>query len=139
MAVSHLGADAKAYYGTAGSTANTLMSNIKDVTLNLEAGEADTTTRAGGGWRSTRPTLLEGTAEFAMQYDPTEGAFSDIKDAFLDKTSIALRFLHAASGEGIDADFSIMSFSRPEPLEDVIVVNVTAKINTDDRTPTWEE
>jgi hypothetical protein len=46
MATFILGKDAKLYHGTAGATATTEISNVRDVTLTLEAGEADVTTRA---------------------------------------------------------------------------------------------
>jgi len=55
-----LGMNAKAYYGTAGSTASNEITNIMDVTVNLETGEADVTTRAASGWRNTVGTLKEG-------------------------------------------------------------------------------
>ena len=52
-----LGMNAKIYQGAAGTELATLteMGNVKDVTLNLEAGEADVTTRANQGWRATAP------------------------------------------------------------------------------------
>jgi len=71
-----LGMNAKLYYGAAGSSASTEMGNVKDVTLTLEAGEADVTTRANLGWRATAPTLRECTAEFEMVWDPTDAGFT---------------------------------------------------------------
>jgi len=55
MATFILGKDAKIYQGTAGGELGTLagMDNVRDVTLNLEAGEADVTTRANSGRRAT--------------------------------------------------------------------------------------
>ena len=72
MATFILGKDAKIYQGAAGGelAALTEMSNVRDVTLNLEAGEADITTRANGGWRATAPTLRECTCEFEMVWKP---------------------------------------------------------------------
>jgi len=43
------------------------MGNVRDVTLTLEAGEADITTRANSGWRATAPTLRECTAEAQLE------------------------------------------------------------------------
>ena len=67
-----LGMNAKIYQGPAGSELSSLteMGNVKDVTLTLEAGEADVTTRANQGWRATAPTLRECTAEFEMLWKP---------------------------------------------------------------------
>ncbi|MBK9126275.1 MAG: hypothetical protein IPM13_00525 [Phycisphaerales bacterium] len=71
-----LGMDAKLYYGTAGAAATTLMGNVRNVTLNLEAGEADVTTRANSGWRATAPTLRECSVEFEMVWDPDDAGFT---------------------------------------------------------------
>jgi len=124
-----LGKDAKLYHGTAGATATTEMTNVKDVTLNLEAGEADVTTRANSGWRATAPTLRECTVEFEMVWDPDDAGFAAIKTAFLSSDLIALLVLDKEGGQGPDADFAITSFSRNEALEEAITVSVTAKLS----------
>jgi len=129
-----LGMNAKIYQGPTGSDLASLteMSNVKDVTLNLEAGEADVTTRANQGWRATAPTLRECTAEFEMLWKPGDAGFDAIKTAFLTSATIALAVLtgdKAASGtEGPRGDFSITNFSRNEPLEEGVTVSVTAKL-----------
>ena len=123
-----LGMNAKLYFGTAGTAAATEMSNVRDVTLTLEAGEADVTTRANQGWRATAPTLRECTAEFEMVWDPTDAGFSAIKNAFLTAGLVALKILDQAGGQGPDGDFAITSFSRNEALEEAITVSVTAKL-----------
>ena len=123
-----LGMNAKIYFGAAGATASTELTNVKDVTLSLEAGEADVTTRANQGWRATAPTLRECTAEFEMQWKPSDAGFEAVKTAFLSAGTIALLILTEANGEGPDGDFSITGFSRSEPLEESITVSVTAKL-----------
>ena len=128
MAEFVLGMNAKLYYGAAGGSAATEMGNVRDVTLNLEAGEADVTTRANLGWRATAPTLRECTAEFEMVWDPTDAGFSAIKNAFLTAGLVALKILDQAGGQGPDGDFAITSFSRNEALEEAITVSVTAKL-----------
>jgi len=128
MATFILGKDAKLYYGTAGSTPSTEMSNVRDVTLTLEAGEADVTTRANSGWRATAPTLRECTCEFEMVWDPSDAGFTAIKNAFLSSGLIALKILDKVGGQGPDGDFAILSFSRNEALEEAITVSVTAKL-----------
>jgi TP901-1 family phage major tail protein len=131
-----LGMNAKIYQGPSGGDLATLneMSNVRDVTLNLEAGEADVTTRANQGWRATAPTLRECTAEFEMLWKPGDAGFDAIKTAFLTSSTIALAVLtgeKATSGtEGPRGDFSITNFSRSEPLEEGVTVSVTAKLAT---------
>ena len=124
-----LGMNAKLYHGVAGTTAATEMTNVRDVTLTLEAGEADVTTRANLGWRATAPTLRECNAEFEMVWDPDDAGFTAIKTAFLASDLIALKVLDKADGQGPDGDFAITSFSRAEALEEAITVSVTAKLS----------
>ena len=129
-----LGMNAKIYQGAAGGDLATLteMSNVKDVTLNLEAGEADVTTRGNQGWRATAPTLRECTVEFEMLWKPGDAGFESVKTAFLSSGSLRLAVLtgeKATSGtEGPLGDFSITNFSRNEPLEEGVTVSVTAKL-----------
>lgn len=77
-----LGLDAELFFGAAGSRASTAMTNVKDVTLSLETGEADITTRAAEGWRATAATLREATVEFEMVWDTDDAGFDAIKTSF---------------------------------------------------------
>ena len=126
-----LGLDAQLFHGTAGQTASSEMKNCKDVTLNLETGEADITTRAAEGWRITAATLKEASLEFEMVWDTSDAGFKAIKDAYFNNTAIAL----FAS----DGDFVVTSFSRSEPLEEALTVSVTCKPTLVTRAPTWKD
>lgn len=134
MATFILGMNAKIYQGAAGAELAALaeMSNVRDVTLNLEAGEADVTTRANSGWRATAPTLRECTTEFEMVWKPGDAGFDAIKAAYLGGATIELAVLdqarETAGAQGPKGSFSITSFSRNEALEEAITVSVTAKL-----------
>ncbi len=129
-----LGMNAKVYQGATGGelAALTEVDNVKDVTLNLEAGEADVTTRGNQGWRATAPTLRECTAEFEMLCRPGETAYEAVKTAYLSSSTIRLAVLtgdkETSGTEGPLGDFSITNFSRNEPLEEGVTVSVTAKL-----------
>jgi hypothetical protein len=132
-----LGLEAKLYHGAAGATATTELTNVKDVTLNLETGEADVTTRAAQGWRATIATLKEGSVEFEMIWDTDDAGFIALKNAYFGNTPIALAVLDGENGSGLDADFSITNFTRSEPLEEALMVSVTAKPTYSTRPPAW--
>ena len=134
-----LGLDAKLYYGVKGSTASTVMDNVKDVTLGLTQAEADVTTRGANGWRLTVGTLKEGTVDFQMVQDTADAGFNAIKDAFFDNDAIALLVLDGTNGSGLDADFSVTSFTRNEALEDALTVDVSVKPTYSTRAPAWVE
>ena len=143
MATYVLGMNAGLYQGAAGVTDPATMTevdNVRDVTLNLEAGEADITTRGNSGWRATAPTLRECTVEFQMVWRPGDTVFDAIKAAFLAAGTVALAVLDqkvAVSGaQGPLGDFAITNFSRNESLEEAIVADVTAKLS---RFEEWHE
>ena len=129
-----LGMNAKLYQGTAGAALGTLtvMDNAKDVTVNLEAGEADITTRANSGWRATAPTLRECTIEFEMLWLPADAGFLAVRTAYLTSATLELAALDQAretsGAQGPKGAFSITGFSRNEALEEALTVNVTAKL-----------
>lgn len=132
-----LGLNGQLLYGEAtGTTApSTELANVKDVTISIECGEADVTTRAAQGWRASAPTLKSATLEFTMLWNPDDAGFATIQSAFFGGT--AVRFLASdGNGEGLQADFVITSFSRSEPLEEAMTVSVTAK-PTNSSIPTW--
>lgn len=137
-----LGMEAKIYQGAAAAAIGALteMSNVKDVTLNLEAGDADVTTRANSGWRGTAPTLREASVDFEMVWKTSDAGFQAIRDAYLANGTLELAVMDqdkATSGaEGLKGTFSITSFNRSEPLEEAISVSVTAKLVTFDE---WVE
>lgn len=138
-----LGLDAKLFRNTASYATPTWaeITNVRDVTLNLEAGEADVTTRGNNGWRATVATLKDGSIEFEMVWDSDDDDFTAIRDAFLNKTSVEMAVMDgsmATSGsQGLRASFMVTSFSRNEPLEEAITVSVTAKPTYSTSPPEW--
>ena len=116
------------------------LANVRDVTLSLEAGEADVTTRANSGWRAVVATLKEASVEFEMVWDTADAGFGAVKDAYLNNAPIGMQILDGSTsgaGEGLQADFMITSFSRSESLEEAITVSVTAKVTYSDTPPSW--
>jgi len=125
-----------------GAPANLLeLGNVKDVTLNLETGEADVTTRANNGWKATIATLKEGSLEFEAIWDTSDAGFGALKDAYFNNTPIAMAILDGAKdvvgSQGLWADFSVTNLTREEPLEDAIKAKVTLKPTYSAIPPAW--
>jgi hypothetical protein len=138
-----LGMDAK-LYRNAGSFASpnwNAINNVKDVTLNLEAGEADVTTRGNAGWRATVATLKDGSIEFEMVWDTEDPNFTALQQAFFNNSAVELAVMDGdittAGSQGLRATCMITNFSRNEPLEEAIGVNVTAKPTYSVNPPQW--
>ena len=131
-----LGLDCKLYRGEAGSTAETLMVNVKDVTLSLSTGTADITTRAAEGWRVSVATLKEGTISTTMLYDPEDADFQVVNDCFLNNKPLAL-FVTDGAGSGLDADFVVSQFEQAQNLEEGVTISVTFNPTLAGRAPRY--
>ncbi|MPM41399.1 hypothetical protein SDC9_88054 [bioreactor metagenome] len=131
-----LGLDAKLLRGTAGATGATEVKNVKDLTLNLESGEADVTTRATKGWKASVATPKEASLEFGILYDTEDADFTAFQTAYFSNTPIAL-FVTDGDGHGLDADWSITGFTVEQPLEEALTVSITAKPTASTRAPVW--
>lgn len=131
-----LGLDAVLYRGPVGQKAATEVTNVKDLTINLESGEADVTTRATEGWKASVATLKEGSLEFGMLYDTADADFQAFQTAYFSNTPLAL-FVSDGAGTGLDADFSITGFSITQNLEEAMTVSVKAKPTASTRAPQW--
>jgi len=137
------GLDAKLYRNTGTYEAPVWaeISNAKDLTLNLEKGEADVTTRANDGWRATVGTLKDGSIEFEMVWDTEDAGFSALQSAYFDDTAIELAVMDGdieeAGSQGLRASFVVTNFTRNEPLEEAMTVSVTLKIAYSDNAPQW--
>lgn len=138
-----LGMEAKLYRNTGTYAVPTWveLDNVKDLTLNLESGEADVTTRGNAGWRATVATLKEGSIEFEMVWDTGDTNFTAIQDAFFNGTDIEFAVMDGditASGtQGLRATMAITSFSRSEALEEALMVSVNAKPTYATNAPEW--
>lgn len=138
-----LGLDAKLYRNTGdyGSPTWAEVKNVKDVTLNLEAGEADVSTRGNGGWRANIATLKDASLEFEMVWDTADADFTALRTAFLANGAVEFAVMdgdiESAGSQGLRALMAITNFSRSEPLEEAISVSVTAKPTYAANPPTW--
>lgn len=141
-----LGLDAKLYRNTGvfATPVWDLIGNVRDLTLSLEAGEADVSTRSNNGWRATVGTLKDASLEFEMVWDTADADFTAIRDAFLNNTTIEFAVMDglitgagSSGSQGLRATFRIASFSRNEALEEAITVSVAAKPTFAANPPSW--
>ena len=119
-----IGLDAKLYRGTAGSTAATLMTNVRKVKLNREKGKGDVS-RRGSRWKLTRVTTISATIDFEMVGSDADLDLLAIAAAWEANTPLAFKCIDKASGKGIDADFEIVKFERDEDEEKEQVYSVS--------------
>lgn len=103
---------------------------VKEVTRSGETGKADVTTRDNDGFRAWIPTLKDVGLEIQMVYDPTNSHFLFLENAWLNKTQVQFRSLDGPSNvpgsKGMKMVTVITNFSEPQPLEDAVIVSITA-------------
>ena len=133
-----LGLDAKLFRGVAGTQGTIEVTNVKDVSLSLESGEADVTTRKAKGWKLSVATLKEASLEITILYDTEDEDFLAFKTAYFTNTPLSLFVTDGdTTAHGLDADFSVTGFTVDQPLEEAVTVKVTAKPTASDRAPVW--
>ena len=140
-----LGMNAKLYRNSAtyASPAWAEMPNAKDVTLNLETGEADVSTRGNNGWRAILATLKEGSIEFESIWDTADEGFAALRQAYFNNTAIEMAVMDGditeTGSDGLRASMSVTNFTRNEPLEEAITASITLKPTYSANPPEWME
>lgn len=138
-----LGINAKAYHntGTYGTPVWDEMPNVKDVTISGDTSEADLTTRGGGGWAQVAGVITSGQVEFTSIWDPADTDLDAILTAWTGKTLIDMAFMDGAiataGNQGLRAEMAVLNFTRNEPLEGALTVDITVKPGYSSNAPTW--
>lgn len=124
-----LGLDAKMYRNTGNFSTPTWneMTDVQDVTVNLDKGEAEVK-RRGITWRQHLLHLKEATIDFEMLHDPTNEDWDVISDAFFNNAIIDFLVMDGASNtngsEGFRAECQVKMFTGNQPLEEVLTDSV---------------
>ena len=142
-----LGLECKLYRDDSGTWNE--IGNVRDLTINMEMGVADVTTRGGNGWRQNVATLRDGTITFQMVYDTADADFTALQTAFLATTASGREIKIAAldgaipttsgdpSAQGLVAFMNVTNFSMPENLEEAVMVDVTLQPSYNSTAPAW--
>jgi hypothetical protein len=126
--------------GTYGVPVWTEITITRDVTLALEAGEAEANSRANT-FREYLQALKDAGIEFDALYDSADTGFIALKDAYFNNTTldvVALDGAAATGAEGLRIICIVTNMSRNEPLEETVTNNFTLKPTpNDDSGPAW--
>lgn len=128
MANQKMGFEGLLYYGTAGSTASTLIENCKDITITRDVERGDTTVRGDSTVapiETQHVSMRKLQIEFTMLNDSTDSTLEALRVAVAAGTEVALRGKDYSSGKGPDADFTL-SQSDPWPLNGEQAITFTA-------------
>lgn len=125
-----MGFEGLIYYGVAGSTAATQLTNNRDITYNMTTEKGNTTVRGTGASppiQTESVTLRVASIEFTQlnKADADDASLASMKTAAYGGTVIALRTKDYSAGKGFDGDV-ILEVSHPYLLAGEQVVTFTA-------------
>lgn len=131
-----LGQEAELYFGTAGSTAGTLIDIVKMTDFTGET-EAVSSSYRDSVWENDENGTQRLSGKIQLRRKVTDPGYVALKEAWRDRTAIALKLVPTnGSGEVIDADFNVKSWHPgPEDQNAVQEVEFDVKVNIDLREP----
>jgi len=122
------GYEGQILYGAAGTTATTLLTNVRDITNKFDVDKGDTTVRGD----STAPpietqdvTIRKASFDWEMLDDINDAALEAMSVAATDGTPVAIRTRRYSSGKGFDGDVTL-SMEDGEPLRGEATIKFTA-------------
>lgn len=126
------------YYGTAGSTAATQITNVEDLNYNTDIEKVETTTRGDSTSIPKKvevPVTLTAEITWSMFMSTTDATLTALVAAERTGTPVAIRTKSYASGTGFDGD-CILSLTNEMTLKGQHKFNFTAS-PTDSAGRTW--
>lgn len=136
MAIKRMGFEGKLYYGVAGSTASTEVTNSRDITYNLTTDKGDTTGRDSGSppIETMRVTIRKISISFTMLNKASDATLASLLAAAYAGTAVALRTKDHSTGSGFDGDV-ILEVNQGKPLRGEQTYEFTAVPTEENRTP----
>ena len=136
--------------GTTADPVWSIMTNIKDESINMETSLSDITNRAAKGWRLQVGTLSDATIDSGAIYQAggADTEFNAIRDAFLNKSRVLMGFFDGdPDGDdigvvsGLIGGFSVTNWTIGRQLEEAMMVDLSFTAREDDAGdgPQWIE
>ena len=99
--------------------------NAKDVTLNLARSTIDNDTRGDGSWTGQKAGKGTWGVTFSITANSDDTVWAQIKTSFFANTSLNIEVRDTTSGAGVTGAVYVTDFTRDEPLDGMLVSNVT--------------
>lgn len=138
-----IGADCKLYInsGTFDTPVWDEVELVRDLQQQLEKGDAEVSHRGSGGWRIRIGTLKDGRLQFDIIWEPGNEEFDALQAGFNGNTLVDLAAMdgdiETPGSQGLRAEMSVLSFSRSEQLDGVVMASVNAAPGSIVNAPEW--
>lgn len=116
-------------FRTGSSGAYTAINPVTDVTINMESGEADVTSRAADGWEQVLAGLKTASIEFEVIWDSADTGVQALRQSFENGTAIYVAAMDdlLSTGNGWTFHGVVMQFGRTEALREGMKCPVVIK------------
>ena len=132
-----MGFEGLVYYGVAGSTASTAITNSRDITETFDTEEGPTTIRGAGSTAPLETSRVTGRKygiEFQSIYKSDDATILALIAAAVAGTPVALRTKSYTSGLGYDGDMNV-KYKHGKPLKGEQTLDFSFTPNDDNRDP----
>ena len=133
MGVTKMGYEGEIYYGVAGSTAATQITNSRDISISTDPEKGDTTVRGTGAAppiSTSRVTGITWSCDWNMLEKSDDATLEALKAAAAAGDPVALRMKDSATRKGFDGDV-ILSIKGGKPLKGEQTWDFTAEPTAD--------
>jgi len=137
MAKHYMGFEGLIYFGSAGSTATTLLENCVDITYEITTETGDTTVRGDGTSppiNTSSVTARVASITFSMRNVAGDTSLEALRTAAAAGTLVAIRTKDHSAGKGFDGDCHL-TFTNGKPLRGEQTQEFTATPSRDIRVP----
>lgn len=136
MAKKRMGFDGRFYYGTAGSTAATYTTEVKDVSYSLEIDEADVSDRSSI-YDLVDVAGVKFSIDITIDNKDSSAFVAALRAAAIAGTAISVLTADKAGGFGVDCDV-VVKLGEEQKLRDAQRITISLMpTNQADREPTW--
>lgn len=129
MGVTKMGFEGELYYGTAGTTAATKITNVTDESISIDPEKAGTTIRGTGSAKpinTEQVVAISWQAEWTMLNKTDDNTLEALRVAATAGDPVALRMKDYSSGKGYDGDVTLaVKHGKPLKGEQTYVFTAT--------------
>src|SRR5687767_4149335 len=137
MPVKKMGFEGEIFYGPAGTTGPTKITNSRDITETFDTGEGETTVRGVGTSppiETSRVTSRKYGIEWQMVYKSDDTTLLALIAAAVAGNPVAIRTKSFATGKGYDGDMNV-KYKHGKPLKGEQTLDFSGTPNDDSRDP----
>ncbi len=119
-----LGFENKLYIGSAGSAPTTEMTNVSNLSVNLNAAKVDVTARNTGAFKTYIAGMIDPSLSFTVHADANDTSLALIRSAYIGRGAVAVK-VDLGDNYAFQADCIVEDLSNSQETESVTDYSVS--------------